>query len=235
MISAVVPAHNEENWIGNTLKSLNNQSYPGDYEILVVDNASEDDTASVARSNGARVVYEPEKGYTTARQTGFEQAKGSIVAMTDADTIVSTNWLEAAANSLGAENTVGAFGPCEFRETSKFRKFLAKYGFSAFLRLNLLLNRPHFSGFNMAVKKKAFEKVSGFDLSMDSSADVDLSLRLKEVGKVTYNPKMSVKTSARRFSREGFLKSILHHTKNYIKVVWLRKTKNAKDFNGGRS
>lgn len=230
MISVVIPAYNEEDWIGATLESLKDQSFGGDYEILVVDNASEDDTAKVAGSYGARVEYEPEKGYTRACQTGFEKAKGSIVAMTDADTITSSGWLEAVANSFKQEKVVGVHGPCEFRDSSKFMNFLAKYGYTAFLRLNLLLGKPHLYGINMAVRKESFQKISGFNLSMDSASDVDLSMRLKEVGEVIYNPEMKVKASSRRFAQESFWGTLSYYAKNYFNVVWLRRTEKTGEF-----
>ncbi len=230
MISVVIPAHNEEDWIPATLESLKDQSFRGDYEILVVDNASNDDTARIASSHGVRVVYEPEKGYTKACQTGFEEAKGSIIAMTDADTVTSSSWLKSVEDSFRDERVVGAHGPCEFRDSSKYLNLLAKYGYTAFLRLNLLLGKPHLYGFNMAVRAKSFEAVSGFDLSMDSASDVDLSMRLKKVGKIVYNPEMKVRTSSRRFTKESFWRTLCYYAKNYFNVVWFRNTEKASGF-----
>lgn len=230
MISVVIPAYNEEDWIGDTLKSLKDQNFNEDYEILVVNNASKDNTAKVARQYDVRIENEPIKGYTRACQTGFEKAKGSIIAMTDADTLVTPDWLAAVANSFERKEVVGAHGPCEFRDSTTLMNYLAKYGYTAFLRLNLMFGKPHLAGFNMAVKKSAFEKISGFKLSMDSASDVDLSMRLKEIGRVVYNPRMKVKVSSRRFARESFWGTFKYYTKNYINVAWLRRTDKASDF-----
>src|ERR1039458_7310845 len=93
MISVVVPAFNEEKLIGACLVSLKNQDYKGNYEIVVVDNASRDNTARVARELGARVIFCAQKGVSYARQAGADAAEGEIVVQADADTLYPAWWL----------------------------------------------------------------------------------------------------------------------------------------------
>ena len=88
MISIVIPALNEEGLVGNTVKmvpveKLRNKGL--DVEIIVVDNASTDNTAQEAREAGARVVYGEKRGYGNAYLKGFSEAKGDIIIMGDAD------------------------------------------------------------------------------------------------------------------------------------------------------
>src|ERR1700710_761412 len=68
--SVVIPAYNEEANIAACLSSLAEQDYPGELEVIVVDNASTDATARIAREHGARVITEPERGVCQARQSG---------------------------------------------------------------------------------------------------------------------------------------------------------------------
>ena len=75
-----LPAFNEEELLPACLEALAAQEYEGELEILVVDNASTDDTARVARSHGARVVVEPRRGYCNALVRGFAAARGEIIA-----------------------------------------------------------------------------------------------------------------------------------------------------------
>ncbi|HYR68617.1 MAG TPA: glycosyltransferase, partial [Candidatus Dormibacteraeota bacterium] len=63
-VSVVIPAFNEEVLLAACIDSLLQQDYEGDVEVIVVDNASTDATAAVARSRGVRVVEEPEHGYS---------------------------------------------------------------------------------------------------------------------------------------------------------------------------
>ena len=80
MISIVIPARNEEKLLPDCLGSLRNQDYPGDYEIIVVDNGSTDATADIARSFGAKVIAANAEGSVFyARQAGADAARGDII------------------------------------------------------------------------------------------------------------------------------------------------------------
>ena len=77
-MSVVIPAYNEEIYLFSCLESVRNQDYAGEYEVIVVDNASTDNTAQIARDWGARVVYESRRSPACARQKGVEVAKGNM-------------------------------------------------------------------------------------------------------------------------------------------------------------
>lgn len=215
-VSVVVPAHNEEALLEKCLLSLQHQNYE-DYEVIVVDNASTDKTASIAEEHADAVLYEGRKGVAFARQRGFNAAKGEIIASTDADTIAEEHWLYEIAKAFKKE-VAGVFGPVYLFDGSKLDRWLAKYGFTFFLRANHFLGFPNFSGPNFAVRKKAFKMVGGFDLSIRSAEDVDLALRLKKAGKICFNPRMKVYTSARRLTA-GRWKFLRHHTMNYFSML----------------
>lgn len=87
-ISIIIPALNEEAGIGNAISQIpvNSLKRMGhSVEILVVDNGSTDDTAQIARKNGARVVSQPVRGYGNAYKAGFENATGDLIVTGDAD------------------------------------------------------------------------------------------------------------------------------------------------------
>jgi len=115
-ISVVIPAYNEEKYLGRCLRALRNQNYPRScYEVIVVDNGSTDSTAEIARSCGARVVREGVKGVAWARQRGALAAMGEVIAFTDADTIVLPHWLARIAAHFTADPTLGGlYGPVYF-------------------------------------------------------------------------------------------------------------------------
>lgn len=215
-VTVVVPAHNEEALLEKCLRSLMEQKYE-DYEVIVVDNSSTDETAAIAEKHADVVLCEEKKGVAFARQRGFNRARGDVIASTDADTIVDENWLNEVAQAF-KEDVVGAYGPVYLRDGSKLDKWLAEYGFTYFLRLNHLLGFPNFSGQNFAVQKKAFKEVGGFDRSVLSAEDVNLALRLRRKGKISFNPRMRVYTSARRL-KAGRWKFFKHHTLNYFTMV----------------
>ncbi len=87
-ISIVIPALNEEQGIGGTIKAiprdeLERMGY--EVQILVVDNGSNDGTGELARRSGAEVIVEPRRGYGSAFKSGFAHAQGDIIATADAD------------------------------------------------------------------------------------------------------------------------------------------------------
>src|SRR6185436_1953806 len=85
-ISLVIPAHNEEKFIGETLDSVKMHCGAKLKEIIVVDNASSDRTGEIAVQKGATVLREDRKGTGYARQRGFEHAQADVLAFIDADT-----------------------------------------------------------------------------------------------------------------------------------------------------
>src|SRR5438067_145281 len=116
-VSVVIPARNEEDLLPACLDSLRDQDYPGPIEILVVDNGSEDRTAEIARARGVRVVSEPRRGYVLALARGFEQARGDIVATTDADSMPPRDWLSTLVRTYALRpDVVAVGGEVYFRE-----------------------------------------------------------------------------------------------------------------------
>jgi glycosyltransferase involved in cell wall biosynthesis len=96
----VVPAFNEEEMIADCIASIQRQDYSGDFEIIVVDNASTDRTAEIARSMGVTVVKERKQGYVHALRAGFSAATQEIIACTDADTRVPEFWLTRISHTI---------------------------------------------------------------------------------------------------------------------------------------
>src|SRR5689334_24868672 len=85
--SVVIPAYNEERFIGECLRSLAEQDFAGGVEVVVVDNNCTDRTAEIARSYGAVVVSEDVPGVCAARHRGSAVARGEIVVSSDADAV----------------------------------------------------------------------------------------------------------------------------------------------------
>jgi glycosyltransferase involved in cell wall biosynthesis len=94
-ISVIVPAYNEEKYLGATLKSiqkakeflLEKDALP--IEIIVVDNGSTDSTSDIALLSGASVVKETKHNVARVRNAGASFAKGEVLVFIDADTIVT--------------------------------------------------------------------------------------------------------------------------------------------------
>jgi glycosyltransferase involved in cell wall biosynthesis len=114
-ISFVVPAYNEERLLPAALTAIvaEIRRTPCDAEIIVVNNASTDATASVARSFASvRLVDEPLKSLARARQAGFLAASGGLIANIDADTVLPEGWLRRVLVAFDANPALVALsGP----------------------------------------------------------------------------------------------------------------------------
>src|ERR1700683_4962510 len=91
-ISVVIPAYNEEKYIGACLENIIKFEPENLLEIIVVNNASTDGTAEAAAFPKTRVVNEPHKGLTWARQRGLLEARGDLIVCVDADSLMPEDW-----------------------------------------------------------------------------------------------------------------------------------------------
>ena len=100
-ISLIIPAYNEEAYLGACLDAVMANVADKVLEIIVVDNNSTDGTkAVIERYAAVTYAFEPEKGITRARQRGFLTARGDILAYVDADTHPPAGWIERADADL---------------------------------------------------------------------------------------------------------------------------------------
>lgn len=103
-VSVVIPAHNEVVALPACLEALANQDTQHEQRIIVIDSASSDKTADVARAWENRldlkVIHEPLPGRGRARHRGFAEADTDIILSTDADSVVPLDWVEKLVNTL---------------------------------------------------------------------------------------------------------------------------------------
>lgn len=204
-ISVVIPAYNEEKYIGRTLESINNlKKNSWHVEVLVIDGDSSDKTSEVARSYGAKVVHEPHKGIGFARQEGLKAASGEIVAFTDADTIVPADWLVKHISALKKPSVVCTYGGYRYSDGNFPLYHLFNYVAPIVVFLNYkLFYLPAASGQNLAFWREKGVEIGGFDQNLVIFEDTDFAIRMKKVGKVVYLPDVLIHSSGRR-GKEGW-------------------------------
>ncbi len=214
--SIVVPAHNEAAFLAATLTTLQEQDFAGAYEVIVVDNASTDDTATLARSYGVRVVDEPERGVCAARQRGADVATGDYLVSVDADTLYPPTWLSTIDRTIRqAENVIAVGGPCRYDR--------APWWVVAFVGLLFglvdLVSRTtgvvgYVSAANLAIRRTAFP---GYDRTLTQGGDeLDLLRRLRRRGRVVWDPTNAVTTSPRRLVRGLFYSLVVSLGVHYL-------------------
>ncbi|MBI3341621.1 glycosyltransferase [Candidatus Curtissbacteria bacterium] len=234
LISVVIPAYNEEKYVGHTIQRLKEQDFEDDlYEVVIVDNNSSDKTAQVATKLGVKVVeYNKTQGVSGARQAGVEAAQGEIIAFTDADTLPPKNWLSGIARAMDDEKVIIVGGKILPYGAGAFVRFLFNlYDLVVFLNTNL--GKPMFWGNNFATRRWAIEGIGGFNIKLSTSEDWDLTGRIKrKYGreyKIVYKSNLVAETSNRKQQNTGvFLRYIWQGTMSYINVVLLGRAKSGK-------
>lgn len=180
-ISVVVPVRNGAGSLPALLGSLADQSLaPERYEVVVVDNASDDSTARVAASLGARVVGEHVPNRSRARNAGARAALADLLAFTDADCTVSPDWLEGLLACRGrAPLVAGPVSVTTGTPPSAVERFESLWRFSQ----AAWVSQGWAATANLMVERRAFEAIGGFDPAYRHiGEDADFCLRARRAG-----------------------------------------------------
>ena len=193
MISFIVPAYNEALLIGATLDALHQaaRAIGEDYEIVVVDDASTDDTALVAEHHGVRLVRVAHRQIAATRNSGARAARGELLIFVDADTLVNEAVVRAAVEALRA----GAVGG---GAAVAFEGAVPLYG-RLFLPILVRLFRAirWAAGCFVFCTRAGFVAVGGFDEAFYCAEELVLSRALKREGRFVVL-RQSVTTSGRK-------------------------------------
>lgn len=226
LVSVVIPAYNEADFIGKTLKSLQNQDYKGVYEVIVVNNNSKDETARIAQKFNARVIHEPRKGVQHARQAGFEAANGEFIASTDSDDVLPPHWISQMAERLIEKpNLVAVGGWIYHKEGEVIPKFIINRLSGTLIVMYKNLSRKKFLvGQNFMIRKSAFMKTKGFTDIPEYCEDLNLAKRISKFGELEFHTSKiwSVETSPRRWSN-GFALGMIPYLINGISFAVMEK------------
>ncbi|GAB3252902.1 glycosyltransferase [Kineosporia babensis] len=185
-LSVVICCRNSASTLADTLDSIALQEYPGWWEVVVVDNGSSDATIPVAqrfadRLPNFRVLPVPKPGFqATALNHGIAQTTGEVFVFVDSDDLLAPGYLEKMAQALATEPYVGGELDVERLNPPAVR---ARRDLLQSHRIDEYCGYlPAVVGASMGARREAITKVQGFDESLPTQHDLDISWRLAAVG-----------------------------------------------------
>lgn len=224
-ISFIIPAYNEEKYIGECLESIIKYG-PTDTEIIVVDNNSTDLTAELVKQFPRVILLKEEKkGTNSARQRGLSSTTGELIAFIDADCRLSIQWLNIVREEFKKNpQLVALSGAYYFSEIkSKFTQGVIKIFHYFTASVSCLTGYVVYGG-NLVARRTILLQAGGLNTDLVFHGDdADTGKRLKKYGQVKFLPKFFVFSSARRLNEEGIISIGSKYILNYLWVVFFNK------------
>ena len=213
-LTVIVPAYNEEAYLGATLDSiqaaaaqLRSRSHV-DVDTIVVDNNSLDQTAAFARGKGVTVVHEPVQGIARARNTGARRAEGDVLVFIDADVSVPHDLLQEIHTAMSDPDCVGGGVDVDYRP----KRLSVRLYLRAWRALGRLTGMVQ--GATQFCRRRVFEQVGGYDEKVWIGEDVDFYWSLKRYARrtermVRFIRSPRVRPSCRRFDKWPLWKTLV--------------------------
>lgn len=197
-ISVIIPTLNEEELLPTLLECLKQQTFR-DFEIIVADAGSKDQTRKIAKKYGALVVDGGMPG--VGRNKGAEVAKGEFLFFFDADVLLPNDFLAKAYGEI--EDKFVDLATCEFKPQSDLRLDKVLFQLSnLFVKINQKLN-PRAAGFCIFISSRLFRRIKGFDESVKLAEDHDLVERASKYRSLHFINSTHLMVSIRRLEKEG--------------------------------
>jgi len=220
-ISIVICAFNVSKLIKSILNSLKQQTFQ-DFEVVIVNDGSTDDTSKVANEfgvsvgmGGVRVLDMPHQGLSATRNTGINNARADIVAIIDADCHATENWLQEIYKEIEQNGESVVTGNTKIPKSTFLGDCISGLGYPGGAHLGFENMWPvskegytdHLAGGNCAFRKEIIQSFGAFNPELTITADdVYLSMKVLENGlKIKYNPEMIMYHPPRKD-----LKSFIH-------------------------
>ena len=200
LVSVVIPLYNKENYIIQTLQSVENQTYRN-LECIIVDDGSTDKSVDVAREFISknklpwRLISQQNSGQTKARNHGIQQARGEFIAFLDSDDLWPTTKIELQVEAIKKNpNAVLVLSSYAIFSEGNSIPRVVRHNKSKKMNSHWLDMRGFGGGLESLglIRRKTLDRVGFFDESLSTSSGLDLSLRLERVGNTVLLPEIGL-------------------------------------------
>lgn len=175
-LSVIIPAYQAEKYLDQAVASVRNQEWPGEVQILVIDDGSTDHTAAVAQDLGVQVLKKEQGGAASARNAGLRAAVGDWVLLLDADDVLTDGAVAAMRAALADSDAEVVFAMAEdfiSPDLSEVQKAALKPREGAYGGV--------LPGCSL-IRRQVFDTIGLFDDTMKSGETVAWQLKLRDAG-----------------------------------------------------
>jgi glycosyltransferase involved in cell wall biosynthesis len=201
--SVILTVKNQERTIGRAIESVLKIDYP-DYEIIVVDGGSDDQTLDVAKNHGVKIIQTKDSTPGQGRNVGIVNSSYPVVAFVDGDCYVERkDWLRNGVDLLRQEDVGGVGGPVTSFSNAPYMSkalmnvlstFFANAGSAQFARYKEQREVKSISSCNVIYRREVIEKAGLFAEDLRFCEDADLNYKVRNLGyRLVFSPKMIVK------------------------------------------
>lgn len=206
-----IPTYNEEDFIEETLKSLNRQSpiQNGDVDLILVDSYSTDDTVKIARQYVDDVIFAP-KGILTARNESMTARSPDVVISADAADVYPRGWINEHTKAFEDDDVVATLGPVYSKENPFKRPQKIKHS---------IVNIWNLPGNNSAIRVEALENIGGFytDLNQQELVQVLLEEQIFKKAELYLQGDIEFRPFAGMYKSQRRKKFSIERTREYAK------------------
>lgn len=219
--SIIIPTYNEEEYLPRLLENLLTQKEK-DFEVIVVDSLSADNTSKVVRDYQKNLplkfIEVKSRNVSQQRNIGVEVARGEYLIFFDADVQIGVDYLEKIKQYLTQTGAPFVTSYVKADSQHPLDKAIAQM-INRTMEVSLFIERPFAGGYCFIIARQAFHLVGGFDPQIKLAEDYDLSQRLHTAGyrmKILSTPKIIF--SLRRYRHEGRLKVLRQQAQASIHI-----------------
>ena len=191
-ISVIIPTFNSAKELTKCLESFKTQTLSNEnFEVIVVDDGSNDGTKDAAAKYPVRYIYQQNRGPAAARNNGANQAQGEIILFTDADCVPQPNWIEEMIKPLDDPQVVGVKGVYKTRQKELVARLVQIEYEHKYERMKKFKYIDFIDTYSAGYRKDIFLKYNGFDERYPKASveDQEFSFRLSHDGhKMVFNP-----------------------------------------------
>lgn len=223
-VSIIIPAYNEAENIGKTLKAIFSSDYPKEkMEIIVVDDGSKDKTIDIAKGFGVNVLKQNHLGKVEALNHGIRNATNELIVTMDADITLKKDAIRKVLSPFSDEKMGAVGGVMKIEKPKNMLGFfqnieyismsLVKEGFSQLFNTSL-----GFYGCFCCYRKSVLERIGGFPKSTESE-DIDISLQIRKAGYKTLVLGSAVATTPAKETLKEFFRQRMRWAKGMLQVL----------------